>query len=211
MAHRARRDSAVPAVPAGQRRRRARACSNARGDEAWVIAGGMDSFDWLKDRTKRTSVVVELSQVAELHGIRESGGGLEIGATTTLDRGGRAPGRSRALPPARGSGRARRLAADPQPGHARRQRVAGRAVLVLPARLALLPGRRQHLLRRHADRREPRARHPAGRSLRGGQPVGYCAGAHRARCADGHPPPRAASASSMRPTTSWGRTPTSRG
>jgi xanthine dehydrogenase YagS FAD-binding subunit len=57
---------------------------DARGHEAWVIAGGMDSFDWLKDRTKRTAVVVELSQVAELRGIRESGGGLEIGAMTTL-------------------------------------------------------------------------------------------------------------------------------
>ena len=57
---------------------------DARGQEAWVLAGGMDSFDWLKDRTKRTAVVVELSQVAELRGIRESGGGLEIGAMTTL-------------------------------------------------------------------------------------------------------------------------------
>ena len=56
----------------------------ARGSEAWILAGGMDSFDWLKDRTKRTGVVVELSQVAELRGIRESGGGLEIGAMTTL-------------------------------------------------------------------------------------------------------------------------------
>jgi len=57
---------------------------DARGPEAWVLAGGMDSFDWLKDRTKRTGTVVELSQVAELQGIRESGGGLEIGAMTTL-------------------------------------------------------------------------------------------------------------------------------
>ncbi|MDH4062861.1 MAG: xanthine dehydrogenase family protein subunit M [Acidobacteriota bacterium] len=57
---------------------------DARGQEAWVLAGGMDSFDWLKDRTRRTAAVVELSQVAELHGIREAGGGLEIGAMTTL-------------------------------------------------------------------------------------------------------------------------------
>jgi xanthine dehydrogenase YagS FAD-binding subunit len=54
------------------------------GDEAWVIAGGMDSFDWLKDRIRRAEVVVELSQVAELHGIREVGDGIEIGAMTTL-------------------------------------------------------------------------------------------------------------------------------
>ena len=55
-----------------------------RQGEAWVLAGGMDSFDWLKDRTKRTSVVVDLSQVAELHGIRDANGGFEIGAMTTL-------------------------------------------------------------------------------------------------------------------------------
>ncbi len=56
----------------------------ARGQEAWVLAGGMDSFDWLKDRTKRTSAVIELGQVAELRGVRDAGGGLEIGAMTTL-------------------------------------------------------------------------------------------------------------------------------
>jgi xanthine dehydrogenase YagS FAD-binding subunit len=54
------------------------------GSEAWVLAGGMDTFDWLKDRTKRPSVVVDLSQIKELRGIRESGGGLEIGAMTPL-------------------------------------------------------------------------------------------------------------------------------
>jgi len=56
----------------------------AYGDDAWIMAGGMDSFDWLKDRTKRTEVIIELGQVAELHGIREVDGGLEIGAMTTL-------------------------------------------------------------------------------------------------------------------------------
>ena len=54
------------------------------GSDAWVMAGGLDTFDWLKDRTKRPSVVVDLSQVAELRGIREVNGGLEIGATTPL-------------------------------------------------------------------------------------------------------------------------------
>jgi xanthine dehydrogenase YagS FAD-binding subunit len=54
------------------------------GSEAWVMAGGLDSFDWLKDRTKRPGVVVDLSQVKELRGIREVNGGLEIGATTPL-------------------------------------------------------------------------------------------------------------------------------
>lgn len=54
------------------------------GSDAWVMAGGLDTFDWLKDRIKKTPVVVELSQVKELRGIREKDGGLEIGATTTL-------------------------------------------------------------------------------------------------------------------------------
>jgi xanthine dehydrogenase YagS FAD-binding subunit len=54
------------------------------GSEAWVLAGGLDSFDWLKDRAKRTRVVVDLSQVTALRGIREVDGGLEIGALTTL-------------------------------------------------------------------------------------------------------------------------------
>jgi xanthine dehydrogenase YagS FAD-binding subunit len=54
------------------------------GDDVWVLAGGLDSFDWLKDRIKRPKVVIDLSQVAELRGVREVGGGLEIGAMTTL-------------------------------------------------------------------------------------------------------------------------------
>jgi xanthine dehydrogenase YagS FAD-binding subunit len=52
--------------------------------DAWVLAGGLDSFDWLKDRIKRPAVVVDLSQVKELRGVKSVDGGLEIGATTTL-------------------------------------------------------------------------------------------------------------------------------
>jgi xanthine dehydrogenase YagS FAD-binding subunit len=54
------------------------------GPEAWVMAGGLDSFDWLKDRIKRPKVVVDLSQIKTLSGVREVSGGLEIGAMTTL-------------------------------------------------------------------------------------------------------------------------------
>src|SRR3984885_2247658 len=54
------------------------------GRDAWVMAGGLDTFDWLKDRTKRTNFVIDLSQVAELRGIKEVDGGVEIGALTTL-------------------------------------------------------------------------------------------------------------------------------
>src|ERR1700691_3314672 len=52
--------------------------------DAWVMAGGLDTFDWLKDRIKRPKVVIDLSQVSELGGVREKDGGLEIGAMTTL-------------------------------------------------------------------------------------------------------------------------------
>jgi xanthine dehydrogenase YagS FAD-binding subunit len=52
--------------------------------DAWVLAGGLDSMDWLKDRIKRPKVVVDLSQIAELKGVREANGGIEIGAMTPL-------------------------------------------------------------------------------------------------------------------------------
>jgi xanthine dehydrogenase YagS FAD-binding subunit len=54
------------------------------GADALVLAGGLDSMDWLKDRLKRPKAVVDLGQIKELHGIREANGGLEIGAMTPL-------------------------------------------------------------------------------------------------------------------------------
>jgi xanthine dehydrogenase YagS FAD-binding subunit len=54
------------------------------GAKAWVLAGGLDSFDWFKDRIKRPDVVIDLSQIKELRGIRTVSNGLEIGAMTTL-------------------------------------------------------------------------------------------------------------------------------
>ena len=54
------------------------------GSDAWVLAGGLDSFDWLKDRIKRPRYVVDLSGIDELKGVRERNGGVEIGAMTTL-------------------------------------------------------------------------------------------------------------------------------
>src|ERR1700688_1731639 len=56
-----------------------------QGSDGWVLAGGLDSFDWLKDRIKKPKVVVDLSGVAELKGIKTMpDGGVEIGAMTTL-------------------------------------------------------------------------------------------------------------------------------
>jgi len=54
------------------------------GSDAWVLAGGLDSFDWLKDRIKRPKSVVDLSGIEELRGIRTTNDGIEIGAMTTL-------------------------------------------------------------------------------------------------------------------------------
>jgi xanthine dehydrogenase YagS FAD-binding subunit len=52
--------------------------------DAWVMAGGLDSFDWLKDRIKKPKVVVDLSGIEELKGIHATSEGIEIGAMTTL-------------------------------------------------------------------------------------------------------------------------------
>ncbi len=55
------------------------------GADAWVLAGGLDTFDWFKDRNKRRKVVVDLSGVDSLRGVKKTAdGGLEIGASTTL-------------------------------------------------------------------------------------------------------------------------------
>src|SRR6266513_2288987 len=54
------------------------------GADALVLAGGLDSMDWLKDRLKRPRYVVDLSQIKELRGVRDVAGGLEIGAMTPL-------------------------------------------------------------------------------------------------------------------------------
>ena len=49
-----------------------------------MLAGGMDSFDWFKDRIKKPKAVVDLSGIEELKGVRSTSDGIEIGAMTTL-------------------------------------------------------------------------------------------------------------------------------
>ncbi|HMD34215.1 MAG TPA: xanthine dehydrogenase family protein subunit M [Vicinamibacterales bacterium] len=53
-------------------------------DDYWVLAGGLDSMDWLKDRLRRPKAVIDLSRITELVGIKEANGGLEIGAMTPI-------------------------------------------------------------------------------------------------------------------------------
>ena len=88
------------------------------GARAWILAGGLDTFDWLKDRAKRTEAVIDLSNVSELSGIREVDGGLEIGATTTLTEiVAPSDGAARGSGSCATGGGAGGVAADPEPGH----------------------------------------------------------------------------------------------
>ena len=62
------------------------------GADAWPLAGGYDTFDWLKNRGKQPTVVIDLEGIEELRGVRgmEGGdgssgdGGVTIGAMTSL-------------------------------------------------------------------------------------------------------------------------------
>ncbi len=150
------------------------------GEDAWVMAGGLDSFDWLKDRIKKPKVLVDLSGVEELKGIRATGDGVEIGAMTTLTEIANHPAIQKDYSVL---SQAVALVASPQirnQGTIGRQCFAGRAVLVLPRRMAVLPGGREYLLRGHAGGAQPRARDLRRQPLRGRASVGFGAGADRA-------------------------------
>jgi len=54
------------------------------GKDAWKMAGGYDSLVWFKERIKRPKAVVDLNGIQEMHGIKETPDGVEIGALTTL-------------------------------------------------------------------------------------------------------------------------------
>ncbi len=54
------------------------------GVDAWVLAGGLDTWDWLKDRVVRPAAVVDLGAIGPLAEIRAANGGVEIGAMATL-------------------------------------------------------------------------------------------------------------------------------
>ena len=54
------------------------------GSNGWLLAGGQDTFGWLKDRNKTPSAMIELTQIDAWKGIRETAEGVEIGAVTTL-------------------------------------------------------------------------------------------------------------------------------
>jgi xanthine dehydrogenase YagS FAD-binding subunit len=54
------------------------------GERGWVLAGGYDTLDWLKDRTQSPEAVIDLERIPELRGVTETTDGIEIGAMTTL-------------------------------------------------------------------------------------------------------------------------------
>jgi xanthine dehydrogenase YagS FAD-binding subunit len=54
------------------------------GKDGWALAGGYDSLDWFKDRNKQPRAVIDLAGIDDIRGIRETAGGIEIGAMTTL-------------------------------------------------------------------------------------------------------------------------------
>lgn len=54
------------------------------GSKAWILAGGQDSFGWLKDRAKSPQAMIDLAAIDALNGIEDLSDGLRIGAMTTL-------------------------------------------------------------------------------------------------------------------------------
>ena len=54
------------------------------GENGWLLAGGQDTYGWLKDRAKHPNAMIDLNAIEALKGIRELGDGIEIGALTSL-------------------------------------------------------------------------------------------------------------------------------
>lgn len=54
------------------------------GEKGWLLAGGQDTFGWLKDRAKSPEAMIDLKGIDALKGIRETADGIEIGALTTI-------------------------------------------------------------------------------------------------------------------------------
>lgn len=54
------------------------------GRDGWLLAGGQDTYGWLKDRNKHPQAMIELTKIDAWKGITETADGIEIGALTTL-------------------------------------------------------------------------------------------------------------------------------
>ena len=157
----------------------------SHGPDAWILSGGLDTFDWLKDRAKSPGVVVDVGGIEELAGIEASGDGVRIGAMTSLDAVVKHPEVRTRYPMLAEGLRAGGHPADPPSGHAGRECEPGHALLVLPERVAVLPGGGEHLLRERAGCAQPGAFDLRVEPLRGGLADGYGSGAGGAGCGDG--------------------------
>lgn len=62
----------------------ASAIANRLGSKGWILAGGQDTYGWLKDRAKTPQAMVDLAAIDGISGIEDLSGGLRIGAMTTL-------------------------------------------------------------------------------------------------------------------------------
>ncbi len=60
------------------------ALASTLGEGGWLLAGGQDTYGWLKDRNKSPTAMIELTKIDAWKGIRETADGIEIGALTTL-------------------------------------------------------------------------------------------------------------------------------
>jgi len=57
----------------------------ARLDGAgWILAGGQDTYGWLKDRAKHPGAMIDLAAIEGINGINATASGISIGAMTTL-------------------------------------------------------------------------------------------------------------------------------
>jgi len=54
------------------------------GKDGWKMAGAHDSLSWFKDRAKRPKAVIDLSNLPDMSGVKETADGIEIGPMTTL-------------------------------------------------------------------------------------------------------------------------------
>ncbi len=54
------------------------------GERGWLLGGGQDTYGWLKDRAKNPAAMIDLNGIEALHGVRDTGSDIEIGAATTL-------------------------------------------------------------------------------------------------------------------------------
>jgi xanthine dehydrogenase YagS FAD-binding subunit len=54
------------------------------GSRARVLSGGLDTWDWLKDRAKRPEVLIDIGGIEELRTVNAGPDGVEIGALASL-------------------------------------------------------------------------------------------------------------------------------